>query len=59
MTDNPYDNPDNPPEDDNPDRVCCMKWSDEVHPISGNKKYWLRWVFCKEKGKRLKLLQEF
>ena len=56
MTDNPYDNPDNPPEDDNPDRVCCMKWSDEVHPISGNKKYWLRWVFCKEKGKRLKLL---
>ena len=44
VTDNPYDNPDMPPEDDRPDGVCCMRWSDETQSTSGARKYWLRWT---------------
>ena len=42
VTDNPYDNPDLPPEDDNPDGVCGMKWSEDQLSPSGARKYWLR-----------------
>ena len=42
VTDNPYDNPDLPPDDDNPDGVCCMKWSEDQLSESGARKYWLR-----------------
>jgi len=42
VEENPYDNPDYPPEDPNPGGVCGMKWSDNIDPSSGNKKYWLK-----------------
>jgi len=40
VEENPYDNPDYPP--DYPGGVCGMKWSDNIDPSSGNKKYWLK-----------------
>jgi len=54
VIDNPYDNPDMPPEDDRPDGVCCMRWSDETQVTSGARKYWLRnfdnKALCEEEG---------
>lgn len=43
VTENPYDDPNNPPADpDIPDGFCAMKWSDETDPGSGLKKYYLQ-----------------
>ena len=42
VLDNPYDNPDYPPQDPQPEGVCGVKWTEEVDEVSGDKKYLLR-----------------
>ena len=42
VLDNPYDNPDYPPQDPHPEGVCGVKWTEEVDEVSGDKKYLLR-----------------
>ena len=40
VTENPYDDPNNPPTDPEiPDGFCAIKWSDETDPETGNRKY--------------------
>lgn len=39
VVDDPYQDPNNPPEDPNLDGVCGMKWSDTIDPGSGHKRY--------------------
>ena len=40
---NPYDDPDNPPEEPYPATgVCGIKWSDTIDSASGHNKYWLK-----------------
>ena len=40
VSSNPYDDPNNPPP--SPDVYCAMKWSTDIDPVSGNKRYHLK-----------------
>jgi len=42
VEEDPYQNPDYPPEDPNPAGVCAMKWSENLDTLTGHKKYFLK-----------------
>merc|ERR1711964_442526 len=42
VAEDPYQNPDYPPEDPNPAGVCAMKWSENIDAATGHKKYFLK-----------------
>jgi len=42
LLEDPYLDPSNPPVDPDTEGVCAMKWSDQIDPSTGHKKYWLK-----------------